>query len=312
MDSGRRHDSSASVAGQVGRGSAGRVALLLLLIVVWAISWPAVKVGVGTVPPIWYGCFRFAIAASCLFAYVAARHGLVLPSRNDWPLIAISGVLQMAAFSVLTGIALTILPPGRASVLAYSTPIWVAPLAAWWLSERISRMAMIGVGIGLLGILAIAAPSLGLQDRATTLAYALLIGAAATWAVSIVYVRAHKFGTTALALAPWQMLVAASFILPLAVSVEGRLPSIGWRGVASLVYVGPIATAFAYWAVVECGRRFRANTMSMALLAVPCLGIVISSLTLGETIDLSLVLGVSLVGLGIGLVTVANHAKTEA
>jgi hypothetical protein len=33
--------------------------LLVLLILSWAISWPVIKVGVATVPPIWYACFRY-------------------------------------------------------------------------------------------------------------------------------------------------------------------------------------------------------------------------------------------------------------
>jgi hypothetical protein len=31
-------------------------ALLALLVGVWAVSWPVIKVGVGAVPPIWFGC----------------------------------------------------------------------------------------------------------------------------------------------------------------------------------------------------------------------------------------------------------------
>ena len=43
----------------------------------------------------------------------------------------------------------------------------------------------------------------------------------------------------------------------------------------------------------------------MALLAVPGLGIIFSALTLGETVGPSLTTGVFLVGVGIGLATMA-------
>ncbi len=284
----------------------GRRSLLVLLILTWAVSWPVIKVGVATVPPIWFGCLRYTIAAACLFALVAVRRELVFPPRSDWPLIAVSGALQMGAYSALTGLALTVLPPGRASVLAFSTPIWVVPLAAWWLRELISRLAMVGVAVGLSGVFAIAAPSLHSDGTGQIVAYTMLLGAAAAWAVSIVFVRAHRFTATPLALAPWQMLVAAALLLPLAAATEGPLPPVGARGAASLAYVGPIATAFAYWAVVETGRHFRASTMSMALLATPSLGILISALTLGETVGLSLIAGVVLIAAGIRLSTMAS------
>lgn len=277
--------------------------LLALLILTWAISWPVIKIGVTTVTPIWFASLRYVVASVCLFAFVALRRGLVLPPRPDWPLVAVSGALQMGAYSALTALALTVLPPGRASVLAFSTPIWVVPLAAWKLRETVSRPAMLGVVAGLSGVVAIAAPSFHPSGIEQIVAYAMLAGAAAAWAISIVFVRSHRFTATPLELAPWQMLVSAALLLPLAVVVEGAPPPIGASGAASLAYVGPVATAFAYWAVVEAGRHFPASTMSMALLATPSLGILISALALGETVGASLVAGVVLIAAGIRLAT---------
>jgi drug/metabolite transporter (DMT)-like permease len=207
--------------------------LLALLIVVWASSWPVIKIGVTTVPRIWYGCLRYAIAALCLFAIVCARRGLILPPRSDWPLIAVSATLQMAVYSALTGIALTALPPGRASVLAFSTPIWVVPLAAWRLQERVSPRAMFGLAFGVLSIGAIAAPSIHAGGAGGLWAYAMLISAAAAWAIVIVFVRSHTFAASPL-LAPWQMLFAATLLFALAILTEGSPPMIGAKGSASL------------------------------------------------------------------------------
>jgi drug/metabolite transporter (DMT)-like permease len=255
------------------------------------------------VQPLWYATLRYVIAASCLFAWVGWRGQFGLPPRGDWRLIAVSAVLQLGAYSALTGIALTVLPPGRASVLAFSTPIWVVPISAVWLRERLSRAGLLGVGMGLSGTLAIAAPSLDRAGGGHGLAYALLMAAAGAWAVSIVYVRRHRFTASALALAPWQMLLAAGLLLPCAWALEGPLRSIDAEGAASLAYVGPVATAFAYWAVVESGRHFRASTLSVALLATPSLGIAISAWTQHEDIGVSLVAGVIMIAAGIRLAT---------
>ena len=278
--------------------------LLGLLVLIWAVSWPVIKLGVATVPPIWFACLRYAIATGCLFALVAVRGELAFPSPSDMRLVAVSGVLQMGAFSALAGLALTILPPGRASVLAFSTPLWVVPLAAWRLDEHASKRALLGVLVGLVGVLTIAAPAMQRSGSRQLMAYAMLLGASGAWAIAIVFVRGHIFSASPLALAPWQMLVAATLLWPLAVVVEGRPHGIDMRGVASLAYVGPMATAFAYWAVVEVGRVFRAGTMSMALLATPSLGLLISALTLHETVSVSLATGIVLIVGGIRLATV--------
>jgi drug/metabolite transporter (DMT)-like permease len=276
--------------------------LLLSLVLIWAISWPVIKIGVGQIPPIWYGCLRYAIATFILFGVVAARGEFALPPRSDFPLVVISGALQMAAYSALTGLALTILPPGRASVLAFSTPVLVAPLAAWRLGETVSSRIAAGVMIGCAGIVTIASPSFVGGKQA--IAYAMLMGAAAAWAVTIVTVRGHRFKSSALSLAPWQMLIAATVLLPVAISAEGLPGQFTPLGVATLAYVAPVATAFAYWAVVEAGRRFAANTMSTALLATPGFGLLISAWALNEPINASLLAGMVLTATGIRLTVV--------
>lgn len=232
-----------------------------------------------------------------------------MPPRADWPYIAISGVLQMASYSTLAAIALTVLPAGRASVLAFSTPIWVVPIAAWWLGESPSHGTFIGTCLGLLGVRTIAAPSFHAEGR-QVVASGLFLGAALSWATAIVAVRAHRFQATALALAPWQMVVAAGLPLPLALVVEGAPPPLTPRGAASLAFVGPVATAFAYWAVVEAGRRLRAVVLSTGLLASPALGTLISALGWGEEVDLWLITGMVLIATGIGLVTFSSEKNS--
>ena len=80
---------------------------------------------------------------------------------------------------------------------------------------------------------------------------------------------------------------------------------VGARTLATLAW-GPVATAFAYWAMVELGRRIPASTLSVALLATPSLGLTISSLVQRERIDTPLLAGIVLVAAGIRLATRAR------
>jgi len=72
---------------------------------------------------------------------------------------------------------------------------------------------------------------------------------------------------------------------------------------------GPALTGSA---VVEAGRHVPASTMSIALMATPGLGIVISAFALGEEIGASLVAGVALIGAGIAMATRAACGRTPA
>ena len=280
--------------------------LLTLLVVVWAASWPVMKIGVATVPPIWFACLRYAIATVILIAIVGLRGELRWPPRTDRRLVLVSGLLQMGAFAALTMLALTILPPGRASILAYSTPLWVHPLAVWRKQEQTSLRAALGVVMGLAGISVIASPALVHDGGGTLGAIVLLITAAGAWAVTIVFVRGHRFTANPLALAPWQTAVATLLLLAIAVVTETPPTSFTGAGLLALLYAGPIATAFAYWALVEVGRRLPATTLSVGLLATPTLGLAISAIVLNEPIGSALLFGLVLVAAGIMLTTVTR------
>lgn len=283
------------------------VALLVSLIVIWAVSWPIIKVGVRDVTPVWFAVLRYVIGLAAMLPLVIWVKGIEFPPKKDWALILVSGVLQMGTYAALMAFALRTLPAGRGSVIAYSTPLWVVPLGALWLDEKVVRLAAAGVVTGLAGLFIIAAPSFRLNQIDDAIAYAALIGASLAWAITIVYIRGHKFGSSPLALAPWQMAVAALFLLPFALYLEGVPQEFGNNALLSLAFVGPVSTAFAYWAVVEVGRHFRANVIAVALLSTPCLGTVIANLTLGEAIDAPLIAGLVLVAAGISLTLAAQR-----
>jgi drug/metabolite transporter (DMT)-like permease len=69
------------------------------------------------------------MGAIILFAVAAALGELRWPSRRDWPIVLAVGALQMAAFMALTTVGLQFVPAGRSAILAYTTPLWVTPLA---------------------------------------------------------------------------------------------------------------------------------------------------------------------------------------
>src|SRR5262245_2921458 len=80
--------------------------LLLLLVLIWGANWPAMKVGLTHVGPLWFACARYWLGAACLFGYLAVTRQLALPTRADWPIIVSVGILQMALFQPLVNLGL--------------------------------------------------------------------------------------------------------------------------------------------------------------------------------------------------------------
>jgi drug/metabolite transporter (DMT)-like permease len=282
--------------------------LLSAAILFWGANWTVMKIGLGHSTPLWITALRFLIGAAILFALLAVRRRLFLPSRADLPIVISVGVLQMMGNSGLGIFGLSFVPPGRSAVLAYTTPLWVTPLALL-VGERPSARKLGGTVLGLAGMALLFNPlSLDWHNRRVIFGQLVLLAAAFVWSVCIVHIRGHRWHASPLELAPWQMLLAAVPLLIAARTVDGPSPGDGslafW---ATILYTSCIATAFCFWAVIAANRRLSATTTSNAMLAVPVVGLTISASVTGETMDASLILGMLIMLAGIAIVAGAKR-----
>lgn len=134
------------------QSSATRNILLLLgIVLLWGGNWAAMKVAVSQISPLWFSTLRFACGGLCLFPMAELSGQLQWPSKMDWPIVITGALFQMAGFSAFVVIALLSLPVGRSIILAYSTPLWVAPASVLLLRERLSRSLRLASAAGLQG-----------------------------------------------------------------------------------------------------------------------------------------------------------------
>lgn len=283
--------------------------ILAALVLIWGINWPIMKVGIAHVPPLWFATLRMLMGAPCLFAVLLLKGRVRLPDRHDVPIVLSVGLVQMACFMSVCNLALQHVPAGRSAVLAYTTPLWVTPLAALLLKERLDALKLMGVVLGLAGVAALFNPvGFDWHDRDVVLGNGMLMAAAFVWAVTIVHVRAHRWRGTPLELAPWEMLVAALPLTLLSYWQEGPLRLDGSATLAAiLVYNGPIATAFAFWAAVTVNKSLPAISTSLGFLGVPVTGTIVAALALGEPLTPTLLLGLALILGGVAIMTVAGR-----
>lgn len=279
----------------------GPAILLGGAILLWGANWPVMKLGLGHVSPLWFSAARFATGAACLFAWQAAHGTVRLPRRLDLSVVASIGLLQMMLFTALGALAMTHLPAGRSAILRYTTPLWVLPIAVLVFAERIGRRQWAGLGLAGLGVLVLLNPrAVDWMDGQVVGANAMLVAASAAWAACILHLRYGRMESSAIQLAPWQMLLAACVLVPLAFMVEGPFTGDGtvtfW---ACLAFVGPVATAFCFCAVNAASARLPASATATLMMAVPVAGLALSTATLHEVPSLDLVVGTLAVVLGI-------------
>jgi drug/metabolite transporter (DMT)-like permease len=281
----------------------GAAVLLAAVVLAWGTNWPVTKMIVQDVSPLWATALRCWIAAVVLAPLLWAQGEFIVPRRGDWPVVFCTAILHLVAFSALVAVRLQFVPAGRAIVLGYTTPLWVAIGAALFLSEGITRRRALGIVFGFAGLAVIFNPqTLDWSDRNALFGSGLILIAAFCWAGNIVYVRAHKWISTPFQLVFWQMLLAATLLSAIALIAEGA-PHIVWTAKLAglLLFSGIVCTAFANWAMTMVNRSLPAVTTSLCLLATPLLGIVSATIILNEPVEPSLFAAMTLIVGGIAL-----------
>jgi drug/metabolite transporter (DMT)-like permease len=285
--------------------------LLAVVVLAWGTMWPVNKALLEYMTPIWSIALRTCISAVALFAISLGATGLVAPKRGDAPVLISMVLLHMVGFTILSQLALQFVPAGRSTVLAYTSVLWAPLFAAVFLGERLSPRRAASLGIGVLGLLVIFNPvTFDWRDGKAVAGNAALLVAAVLWAASIVHNRSHAWRSSPFQLAPWQALLAAAILVPVALALEGP-PAVTWnlRSMLLLLFAGIPGTALAYWAAAVSSSELPAATTSLGLLGTPAVSIVVAIGLLGEepTVPLIIALALLLVGVGVGISGRAAH-----
>lgn len=285
------------------------VGLFLIVVLAWGVNWSVTKQLVQFLSPLWTSAIRSWIALAALFVILGLSNNLVIPERRDIPVVLSVALLHMTVFSVLVAAGVRFLPAGKAVVLGYTTPLWVAIAAPLIGKDTLTAPKVAGALLGLIGLAVILNPtSIDWTNGNVMLGAGMVILAAISWAANIIYIRAHRWLASPLQLLIWQVLVA-TVVLSITAAIVDGIPHVNWsrRLVLLFLYSGLIGTALAYWAMSMVNKSISALTTSLGTTATPLAGIASAAVLLGEPIDLSLAVAAGLIVAGIGLATLGDR-----
>src|SRR5438046_2145593 len=123
----------------------------LTLCVVWSSTWLAIKVGLRDLPPISFVAIRFLIAIIVLLAVSIGRVRLLPMRRNDYAVLAFTGILMFTVNYTLLFWAELHVSSGLAAVLQATIPIFGMVFAHWILPDeplRLQKLAGAIIAIG--------------------------------------------------------------------------------------------------------------------------------------------------------------------
>ncbi len=298
----------ASSAGVAAHGRTAALGLLVLLTLIWGFHWVVVKVGLDYLPPFTFAVLRVALGLGTFVALLAAQGRLRLPDRDNTPIILSVGLGQIGLGVALQVLALQVVDAGRSAVLLYTMPLWVAVLLAVAFGIRPRRNELVGLVLGIAGLAALLNPAVvDWSSGAELLGTIGLLFNALAWAAVTIHVRRHRWTQSPLELQPWMLLAALGPLVVLALAFESG-QAIRWEPITVLVllYSGPLATAFAFWASQAITRTLGAQVSATGFLATPVVGLVSGAIVLGESLGVADLVGFTLILAGIGAASLAT------
>jgi drug/metabolite transporter (DMT)-like permease len=276
--------------------------------------WPVTRLAIETIPPFWFASMRMWIGIAILVGILLATGRLRMPTRHDVPLILSIGFLMMAFYTTLMHIALQYVEAGRAALLGYTTPLWVLPAAYFLLGEKPSRRKVAGMIVAMAGLGILFNPlAFDWSDGNVVLGNALLLLCAILWSITIIHIRAHRPMLTPIQLAPFQLGIAATFIMVMALIFD-PLPSLDLSAAefGLFAYGSTFGTALAMMSVTTCVRYLPTTVSTVGLLGAPVCALLLSVIFLDEQLTRDLAGGVILIVGGIALVSLPDRKAVRA
>ncbi|HYD28246.1 DMT family transporter [Brevundimonas sp.] len=273
----------------------------MAVVVIWGVNNAAAKQATETLPPLLTGALRFAIAAACLVPFVR-------PPFPNWKslliIVGLGGPIHYGLIYLAFWLAQDVSP------VSVAAQLWVpftALFAFMLLGERLSRFALIGMGVAFAGV-----AWMTLDPHAIADWKAILVGiaASAAWAMTTVIARR----TTSIPPLKMQGLLALvalpSLAFGSAMFEQGQVQAmrdadalvwacVVWAGLVSSV----LATTLVFWLV----QKREAGRVTPYLLATPVVSILIGWLFMGDVLTAQILTGAALTIAGVAVVALAER-----
>jgi drug/metabolite transporter (DMT)-like permease len=274
----------------------GALLLLAATSLCWGLNWPVMKVALDGIPVLPFRALCLLSSGPAMLAIAHLRGDRLRVSSRELKPLILAALFNVTLWHLFTGYGVSLMPAGRASILAYTMPTWATLLGVIWLGEPLtpSRGAALVLGMG--GMAALLLPDFH-TIAAAPLGAASMILAAISWAIGTAVMKRFQWSSSVAALTGWQICIGGAPIVAAAL-VAGPFPGLAHADagtIAALGYVVVFGMVIGQWGWFAVLARLPAARASIGTLAIPVIGVLSSALLLGERLGAAELLALALV-----------------
>jgi drug/metabolite transporter (DMT)-like permease len=289
------------------------ILLMTLMVTVWALAFPFIKIGLEELSFVNLTIMRFFVVCITLtIILLFQRERFSKLRKKDVLPIFLIGVLGVIGYHLGLNYGEQFISPSAASLIIATIPVFVVILAFVFLRERMSLKTFLGVIISLFGVIAISI--WGRQNASIDISY--VSGALAVLIASLLgafYTIAGKKlldRYSALSLTVYAMLLGSLGLIPFVSSSlfeqVANMSSDGWFAV---IFLGLFSTVIGYVLWYMALEIKTASEISVYLYAVPVLSTIVSYRWFGDESTLFFIIGGLLVIVGLIIVNLESGKR---
>ena len=271
----------------------------------WGLNWPAMKIVLGEVSIWWFRTLSVWAGGIGLLTIAAVAGLKFWPDRSEVRPLLLCMIFNTLGWHIFTGYGVALMPAGRASIIAFTMPVWAAIFAVWVLGERMTVYKITGLALGITGLGVLIGPDLAVFEEAP-MGAGFMLCAALSWAVGTVLFKKFEWTSPVATLIGWHLAIGAALMTVVAAMMEPLPDPRAWSPdvVFAILYLFAIPMIYCQWAYFSVVRIFPAAIAAIGTLSVPVVGVLSGAWLLGEPVGPSEVLALTLIVAALAVVLV--------
>ncbi len=292
---------------------------IAILYVVWGSTYLGIRIAVETLPPFLLAGARFGLAGLVILgvALLRRRGRVPLPTRRELRDMTVVGAALMVGGMGLVALGEQTVPSGIAALMIAMMPLWVAVLGRVFFGERLPRVAIAGVAIGLVGVGILVGPSAAVAETFNPGGILALLISPISWACGSLY-SSHRaqLPKDPLVATGGQMLAGAVILIVIA-TVKGeasafRLDAVSPESLAAFAYLTVIGSLVAFTAYVWLLRVAPLPLIATYAYVNPIVAVFLGAIVLQEPITPRTLVAGAVIIFAVALIITARGRLTSA
>ncbi|MED0982755.1 DMT family transporter [Bacillus paramycoides] len=282
------------------------ICMLLVAVILWGTAIAPTKWALESIQPFTLLFIRLFFAGGiCMLFSFNQLQKAVVHKHIPWKRMSLLSFTGVAGYFMFTSYGISLTSGLHVSIIDAALPLVTILFSTFFLKEKIQLNYWIGIILGAIGVLFITVPSNNADQEVSLIGDILILLSTFLFAFYTILLKRPKqerhlsnnvFTTLTL-------IIGMAILLPFA-TIETfyyGFPKIDtWKVGFSVMYLVIGATILAYWFWNKALERISASVSGLYLNALPLISIVTSIVLLDESVTWKIIIGGSLVLIGVG------------